>query len=102
MGESISVAVSSVMMPMATSAMPAAMPGAARRSVVPMAARSGGWPRRGGGLLQFDGHLSEAGADRDDGARQEQQHIGDEQRGHRLVERQRDAHGDGDERRARR
>ena len=97
-GDSISVAVSSVVMPMATSAMPAAMPGAASRSVVPNAALSGGSPERDGGLLELDRHLREAGAHRDDGARQEEQHIGDEQRRDRLVERQGDADGDRDQR----
>ena len=83
-GASIRVAVSSLVMPSATSATPAAAPGAARRMVIGQTA----WQRRAAerhrGLLELDRRLGEAGAQADQRARQEHQHVG-ERGGRRRV-----------------
>ena len=85
-------------MPSATSAAPAAAPGSARRMVVCQTRLERRAAQSHCCLLQLDRRLGDAGAQADQRTRQEQQHIGDQHGGRRLVERQRHAHRDRDQR----
>ena len=75
-GESSRVAVSSLTMARKTSAAPPAAAGAVSRSVTRTKAAKGRTPERLRGLLEFARRLGEPRAQADEGAGQEEQHVG--------------------------